>query len=88
MNTGGCVHYAQTPWPHPSHQVKPQLAAAVLGPIYTDRVLPTQLDGDPDAWRRARESGQPAPGIPTCSLSQPSLTADMLETLQLTSSPP
>lgn len=52
-----------------------------LNTIYSDAVLPTQLDGDRDAWNRARRSGGLAEGVPTCSLSQPSLTAAMLEAL-------
>jgi methyltransferase of ATP-grasp peptide maturase system len=54
-----------------------------LEPIYQDRVLPTQLDGDPIAWEQARRSDAPLDGVPTCSLSQPSLTAAMLEALDV-----
>jgi protein-L-isoaspartate(D-aspartate) O-methyltransferase len=54
-----------------------------LEAIYQDRVLPTQLDGDPTAWDRARRDDAPADGVPTCSLSQPSLTAVMLEALDV-----
>jgi len=54
-----------------------------LDPLYLDRVLPTQLDGDPDAWNRARGGNTPIDGVPTCSLSQPSLTAVMLEALDV-----
>jgi len=54
-----------------------------LDPLYQDRVLPTQLDGDPDAWNRARAGNTPIDGVPTCSLSQPSLTAVMLEALDV-----
>lgn len=51
--------------------------------IYQDRVLPVQLDGDPAAWQRARDGDPATDAVPTCSLSQPSLTATMLEALDV-----
>lgn len=54
-----------------------------LPPIYEDRVLPTQLDGDDTRWDTARTNGTPIEGVPTCSLTQPSLTALMLESLDV-----
>lgn len=54
-----------------------------LDSIYQDRVLPTQLDGDLTAWRRVRDGDPATDTVPTCSLSQPSLTAVMLEALDV-----
>ncbi|TCO65184.1 ATP-grasp peptide maturase system methyltransferase [Actinocrispum wychmicini] len=53
-----------------------------LNPIYADRVLVTQLDGDGTHWERARAGG-PVPGAPTCSSSMPTIMAVMLEALQV-----
>ncbi|MGI9004088.1 MAG: hypothetical protein ACR2GH_20975 [Pseudonocardia sp.] len=51
-----------------------------LDMVYRDAVWPTQLDGDPTAWQRAHDTG-PISGEPTCSSTQPSLMASMLEAL-------
>jgi len=51
-----------------------------LDVVYRDAVWPTQLDGDPTAWQRAHDTG-PISGEPTCSSTQPSLMASMLEAL-------
>lgn len=53
-----------------------------LGEVYTDRVLVTQLDGDPERWSAARESGA-VPGVPTSSSSMPTIMAVMLEALEV-----
>jgi protein-L-isoaspartate(D-aspartate) O-methyltransferase len=51
--------------------------------VYRNAVWPTQLDTDPSAWARAREHG-PITGNATCSSTQPSLMATMLEALSVT----
>ncbi|NKQ55070.1 methyltransferase domain-containing protein [Amycolatopsis sp. K13G38] len=51
-----------------------------LATVYSDRVLVTQLDGDPGLWHVARRDG-PVRGVPTCSSSMPSIMAIMLEEL-------
>jgi len=51
-----------------------------LATVYSDRVLVTQLDGDPAVWHAARRDG-PVRGVPTCSSSMPSIMAIMLEEL-------
>ncbi|HEX3792635.1 MAG TPA: methyltransferase domain-containing protein [Pseudonocardiaceae bacterium] len=48
--------------------------------VYRDRVLVTQLDGDPGRWTAARQSG-PVRGVPTSSSSQPAIMAVMLKHL-------
>jgi methyltransferase of ATP-grasp peptide maturase system len=53
-----------------------------LGMVYRNAVWPTQLDGDRSAWTRARDTG-PISGEPTCSSTQPSLMASMLEALNV-----
>jgi methyltransferase of ATP-grasp peptide maturase system len=53
-----------------------------LTPIYADRVLVTQLDGDSSRWSAARANG-PVSGSPTCSSSMPTIMAVMLEALQV-----
>jgi protein-L-isoaspartate O-methyltransferase len=53
-----------------------------LGMVYRNSVWPTQLDGDPYGWSRARDIG-PVSGEPTCSSTQPSLMASMLEALDV-----
>jgi protein-L-isoaspartate(D-aspartate) O-methyltransferase len=53
-----------------------------LDQVYRDHVVPTQLDGDPSLWERARDHG-PVVGTPTCSSSQPSLMAIMLHELEI-----
>lgn len=55
-----------------------------LAHVYADQVLVTQLDGDPDAWERARRTG-PVRGSPTCSSSMPGIMAVMLEELSVRS---
>jgi methyltransferase of ATP-grasp peptide maturase system len=50
--------------------------------VYTDQVLITQLDDDPDRWAVARRSG-PVPGVPTSSSSQPAIMAVMLTVLDV-----
>jgi methyltransferase of ATP-grasp peptide maturase system len=56
---------------------------AWLARVYADRVLVTQLDGDPDRWATARRDG-PLPGTPTSSSSMPTIMAVMLEALEVT----
>lgn len=53
-----------------------------LAMVYRNTVWPTQLDGDPAAWQRARDIGAIS-GEPTCSSTQPSLMATMLEALDV-----
>jgi methyltransferase of ATP-grasp peptide maturase system len=53
-----------------------------LTPIYADRVLVTQLDGDSARWEEARTDG-PVNGLPTCSSSMPTIMAVMLEALRV-----
>jgi methyltransferase of ATP-grasp peptide maturase system len=53
-----------------------------LKQVYSSNVLVTQLDDDPARWKEAR-SGGPVTGTPTCSSSQPSIMAIMLEELQV-----
>lgn len=53
-----------------------------LTPIYADRVLVTQLDGDCARWDQARAGG-PVAGSPTSSSSMPTIMAVMLEALQV-----
>lgn len=50
--------------------------------IYSNSVLPTQLDGDDGRWHQARREG-PVTGVPTCSSTQPSLMAAMLHALDV-----
>jgi methyltransferase of ATP-grasp peptide maturase system len=54
-----------------------------LDQVYEDRVLVTQLDGDPARWAVARETG-PVFGVPTSSSSQPAIMAVMLTILDVT----
>jgi methyltransferase of ATP-grasp peptide maturase system len=56
--------------------------AGSLQQIYSDRVLVTQLDGDPNAWHTARKQG-PIAGTPTSSSSMPAIMAIMLEELRV-----
>ncbi|HEU5469774.1 MAG TPA: ATP-grasp peptide maturase system methyltransferase [Actinophytocola sp.] len=51
-----------------------------LAQVYANRVLVTQLDGDPERWTAARERGQ-VRGVPTSSSSMPAIMAVMLEAL-------
>ncbi|TDQ05556.1 methyltransferase of ATP-grasp peptide maturase system [Labedaea rhizosphaerae] len=53
-----------------------------LDEVYSDRVLVTQLDNDPESWERAHQLGV-VPGAPTSSSSQPGIMAVMLEALQV-----
>ncbi len=53
-----------------------------LDMTYADQVWATQLDGDDTKWEEARRDG-PIAGTPTCSNTQPSLTAVMLEALDI-----
>jgi methyltransferase of ATP-grasp peptide maturase system len=53
-----------------------------LDQVYADRVLVTQLDGDPTRWAVARETG-PVFGVPTSSSSQPAIMAVMLAILDV-----
>lgn len=53
-----------------------------LDQIYADRVLVTQLDGDPTRWTVARDTG-PVFGVPTSSSSQPAIMAVMLAILDI-----
>lgn len=53
---------------------------AWLTMVYRNAVWPTQLDGDNSRWQHARDHG-PTSGEPTCSSTQPSLMAVMLEAL-------
>lgn len=54
-----------------------------LDAIYSDSVLVTQLDDDPDKWALTRRTG-PLSGTPTCSSSMPMIMAVMLEELFVT----
>lgn len=54
----------------------------LLEMVYRNAVWPTQLDADPSAWERARDHG-PITGTATCSSTQPSLMAIMLEALDI-----
>jgi methyltransferase of ATP-grasp peptide maturase system len=53
-----------------------------LAQIYANRVLVTQLDGDPTRWESARRQGE-IRGVPTSSSSMPAIMAVMLEALSL-----
>lgn len=53
-----------------------------LDMTYADQVWATQLDGDDTLWEQARHDG-PIAGTPTCSNTQPSLTAVMLDALDI-----
>ena len=53
-----------------------------LAQIYDNRVLVTQLDGDPDRWHTARAEGE-THGVPTSSSSMPGIMAVMLEALEV-----
>lgn len=50
--------------------------------IYSNRVLVTQLDGDPGRWDVALRSGE-THGVPTSSSSMPGIMAVMLEALEV-----
>ncbi|MGH3870790.1 MAG: ATP-grasp peptide maturase system methyltransferase [Pseudonocardiaceae bacterium] len=50
--------------------------------VYRNAAWPTQLNADPTAWQRAVQHG-PITGKTTCSGTQPSLMAIMLEALDL-----
>lgn len=50
--------------------------------IYSNSVLPTQLNGDDARWDEARRDG-PIEGVPTCSSTQPGLMAIMLDALHV-----
>ncbi|MGH8573948.1 MAG: ATP-grasp peptide maturase system methyltransferase, partial [Gammaproteobacteria bacterium] len=50
--------------------------------VYRNAVWPTQLNGEPSTWQRAKDTG-PIKGEPTCSSTQPSLMATMLEALHV-----
>jgi methyltransferase of ATP-grasp peptide maturase system len=54
-----------------------------LAEVYSNRVLVTQLDGDPFSWERARDAGE-IRGVPTSSSSMPGIMAIMLEALDVT----
>lgn len=54
-----------------------------LATVYTDSVLVTQLDDDPDRWTLARREGA-VTGVPTSSSSMPTIMAVMLEGLDVT----
>lgn len=51
--------------------------------VYRDEALITQLDGDPDAWERARRDGVYLGGQVTSSSSAPELMAAMLDALRV-----
>jgi methyltransferase of ATP-grasp peptide maturase system len=53
-----------------------------LDQVYADRVLVTQLDGEPARWASARVDGSVA-GVPTSSSSQPAIMAVMLGALRV-----
>jgi methyltransferase of ATP-grasp peptide maturase system len=53
-----------------------------LAQAYADRVLVTQLDGDPTRWETARRDGETR-GVPTSSSSMPTIMAVMLEALDV-----
>ena len=50
--------------------------------VYSNSVLPTQLDGDDTRWEHSRRVG-PVAGVPTCSSTQPALMAVMLHALDV-----
>jgi protein-L-isoaspartate(D-aspartate) O-methyltransferase len=56
---------------------------AFLELAYQVEPIVTQLDGDPDAWRRLRDGGLVEGGIPSSSSSSPSLMAQMLDDLHV-----
>jgi methyltransferase of ATP-grasp peptide maturase system len=53
-----------------------------LPQVYSNRVLVTQLDGDPDRWAAARAGGEVG-GVPTSSSSMPAIMAVMLDALEV-----
>lgn len=53
-----------------------------LDQVYADRVLVTQLDGEPARWASARVEGS-VTGVPTSSSSQPAIMAVMLDALRV-----
>ncbi|MDM4721690.1 ATP-grasp peptide maturase system methyltransferase [Micromonospora sp. WMMA1363] len=57
-------------------------APGALELIYSNSVLPTQLDGDDARWEASRRDG-PIDGVPTCSSTQPALMAIMLHALDV-----
>lgn len=50
--------------------------------VYSNSVLPIQLDGDDARWDESRHHG-PIDGVPTCSSTQPALMAVMLDALDV-----
>lgn len=50
--------------------------------VYSNSVLPTQLDGDDARWDESRHHG-PIDGVPTCSSTQLALMAVMLDALDV-----
>jgi methyltransferase of ATP-grasp peptide maturase system len=53
-----------------------------LSQVYANRVLVTQLDGDPSRWDEARRTGE-IRGVPTSSSSMPAIMAVMLDALSV-----
>jgi methyltransferase of ATP-grasp peptide maturase system len=53
-----------------------------LAQIYSNRVLVTQLDGDPARWEEALRGGE-THGVPTSSSSMPGIMAVMLDALEV-----
>ncbi|HEV2782434.1 MAG TPA: ATP-grasp peptide maturase system methyltransferase [Actinophytocola sp.] len=53
-----------------------------LAQVYANRVLVTQLDGDPSRWEAARLGGETR-GVPTSSSSMPGIMAVMLDALNV-----
>jgi methyltransferase of ATP-grasp peptide maturase system len=53
-----------------------------LTQVYSNRVLVTQLDGDPACWERAIGDGE-IRGVPTSSSSMPGIMAVMLDALEV-----
>ncbi len=71
--------FRQTP-DHSRYEAVDANDPGALELIYSDRVLPTQLDGDDARWEESRRYG-PLDGVPTCSSTQPALMAVMLDAL-------
>jgi methyltransferase of ATP-grasp peptide maturase system len=70
-------------WYEPLDGTSPQHRARWLETAYSDDICVTQLDGSDEAWNRAVRNGKVQGQERTCSSSQPSLMALMLNILDV-----